>query len=92
MQATIFKPCKSTMQSGTNNSKDWVLEYEHSSARNKEPVMGWVSSTDMMREVKLNFSSKDEAVKFAEDNHIEYEVVEPQEKKFVVKSYAENFK
>lgn len=92
MQATIFKPCKSTTQSGSNNSKEWALEYEQSSARTIDPVMGWVSSKDMMREVKLRFASREEAIRFAEDNNLKYQVIEPQEKKFVVKSYAENFK
>lgn len=92
MQATIFKPCKTAMQSGTRNCKEWVLEYEPNAKRTIEPVMGWVSSSDTMREVKLRFDSKEEAIQFAENNDIKYHVIEPQEKKFITKSYAENFK
>ena len=80
------------MQSGIQNSLHWILEYIHNSARTIEPVMGWVSSTDMMREVKLKFNTKEEAVNFAVANKLEYEVIIPQEKKVTIRTYAENFK
>jgi hypothetical protein len=92
MQASIYKPAKSSMQSGTKNSSFWILEYLHNTARTIEPVMGWTSSTDMMREVKIKFKTKEEAIYFAKNNNIEYEVINNQEKKFTIRTYAENFK
>ena len=92
MQASIYKPAKSSMQSGIQNSSHWILEYINKTARTIEPVMGWVSSTDMMREVKLKFNTKEEAVNFAVANKLEYEVITPQEKKVTIRTYAENFK
>jgi hypothetical protein len=92
MQASIYKPTKTTMQSGTRNSEHWLLEFDHDGSRKIEPVMGWVSSQDMLQEVSLKFSNKETAIAFANKNNIEYEVVDPQQKKFVKQAYADNFK
>ena len=53
--------------------------------------MGWESSDDTLEEVKLKFSSKEKAVEYANSNNIDYKVLEPKQKKFVIKSYADNF-
>ena len=44
-----------------------------------------------LKEIKLKFSSQDKAIEYAEANNIEYKVFEPKQKKFVIKSYEENF-
>jgi hypothetical protein len=53
--------------------------------------MGWESSDDTLKEVRLKFSSKEKAVEYAEANNIDYKVIEPKQKTFVIKSYEENF-
>jgi hypothetical protein len=53
--------------------------------------MGWETSTDTLEEVILKFSTKEQAVEYAENNNISYTVVEPKKKEFVIKSYADNF-
>ena len=53
--------------------------------------MGWESSDDTLKEVKLKFSSKKNAIEYAQTNEIDYKVIEPNRKKFVIKSYEENF-
>ena len=53
--------------------------------------MGWESGEDTMKEVILEFSSKDKAVEYAKNNNILYEVVEPKKSDFIIKSYADNF-
>ena len=53
--------------------------------------MGWESSSDTMGEVKLEFSTKDKAIEYAKNNNISYKVIEPNKRKFIIKSYAENF-
>ena len=55
------------------------------------PLMGWESSTDTYTEVKLNFDSKELAIEYAKKNKIDYEIVEPNIKKIIKKSYADNF-
>ena len=53
--------------------------------------MGWESSTDTLEEVVLKFPSKEKAIEYAEKNNISYNVIEPNKKEFVIKSYADNF-
>ena len=53
--------------------------------------MGWESSSDTLEEVKLKFTSKEKAIDYAVSNNIEFLVIEPKQKTFVIKSYEENF-
>jgi hypothetical protein len=92
MVARIYKPAKTAMQSGQAKSKDWVLDYEPSSPREVEPLMGWTSSGDMLSQVRLFFETKEEAIVYAQENGIPYRVFEPHPRSLVKKSYAENFK
>ena len=88
--AKIYSPTKSSMQSGKGKSEKWVLEYV--SQRNiYNPLMGWESSKDTNSQIKINFSSKEQAIEFANKNNIKYQIIEPNKKKFVIKSYADNF-
>ena len=36
-------------------------------------------------------TTKEKAIKYAKNNNIIYKVIEPNKKRFVIKSYAENF-
>ena len=78
------------MQSGMRNTKNWVLEFDTLNT-GINPLMGWETSKDTMSEVKLEFSSKDQAVNYAKKNNINYYVVEPQKRKIIKKSYSDNF-
>ena len=53
--------------------------------------MGWESSNDTLSELKMEFTSKDLAIEYAKKNKIEYELIEPQNRKIVKKSYSDNF-
>jgi uncharacterized protein (DUF1330 family) len=53
--------------------------------------MGWESGEDTLREVILEFPSKEKAIEYAKSNNIDYEIVEPQNSEFIIKSYADNF-
>ena len=53
--------------------------------------MGWETSKDTMSEVKLQFSTKEQAINYAKKNNIDYYVVEPQKRKIIKKSYSDNF-
>ena len=89
-KAKIYKPTKTAMQSGMRNTKNWLLEFDTLNT-GINPLMGWESSNDTMSEVKLEFSSKDQAVNYAKKNNINYYVVEPQKRKVIKKSYSDNF-
>lgn len=54
--------------------------------------MGWVSSEDTLNQVKLKFSSKQEAVAYAEKRGWEYTVAVDRERKVRPRSYMDNFK
>ena len=86
----IFKPAKTAMQSGKRASKKWLLEFDTLDTQ-INPLMGWESSVDTMSEVKLEFSSKDEAINYAKKNNLDYYVIEPEKTKIVKKSYSDNF-
>ena len=78
------------MQSGRGKLKKWILEFETKEPKTN-PMMGWESSDDTMGEVKLEFSSKEKAIDYAKDNNIDFTLIEPKPRKFVIKSYADNF-
>ena len=89
-KAKIYKPTKTAMQSGLRNTSKWVLEFDTQNT-GINPLMGWETSKDTMSEVKLEFSTKDSAISYAKKNNIEYYIVEPQKRKIIKKSYADNF-
>ena len=89
-KAKIYIPTKTAMQSGKANSKKWVLEFETKN-NSISPLMGWESSTDTLSEVKLEFTSKEKALNYAEQNNITYKLIKPKKIKHILKSYAENF-
>ena len=89
-KAKIYKPTKTSMQSGIGKTKKWILEYIDESV-SINPLMGWETSTDTLEEVTLKFSTKDQAIEYAKKNNISYRVIEPKKKEFVIKSYADNF-
>ena len=90
MKAKIYKPAKTAMQSGKGNSKKWILEFETKN-NSTNPLMGWESSSDTMSEVKLEFLTKEEAIKYAVSHDIDYNLIEPKKRKIIIKSYSDNF-
>ena len=78
------------MQSGRGKIKYWILEFETRDPKTSI-LMGWESSDDTLKEIKLKFSSKEKAIEYANANEIEYTVIDPKPKKFVIKSYEDNF-
>ena len=52
------------MQSGIRNIKKWLLEFDTLNT-GINPLMGWETSKDTMSEVKLEFSTKEQAVNYA---------------------------
>ena len=89
-KAKIYKPTKTAMQSGARNTKNWLLEFDTLNA-GVSPLMGWESSKDTMSEVKLKFSTKNQAINYAKKNNIDYYIIEPQKHKIIKKSYTDNF-
>ena len=91
MLARIFRPAKTAMQSGKAKTHDWVLEFEPKDARRQDPLMGWTQTADTEGQVRLSFETKDEAVRYADQHGIAFQLVDPKPVKRIIKAYADNF-
>jgi NADH dehydrogenase len=93
MQARIFRPARTAMQSGTAKTREWVLEFAPESAREIDPLMGWTSSADTQRQVRLTFATQEEAEDYARARGIDYVVMQPKERRANIRprGYGENF-
>ena len=89
-KAKIYKPTRTAMQSGKGNTKKWFLEFD-TLDNGVDPLMGWESSKDTMSEIKLEFSSKEQAINYAKKNDLDFYIIEPQKRKILIKSYSDNF-
>ena len=89
-KAKIYIPTKTAMQSGRGKLKEWLLEFETKDP-SINPLMGWEASTDTLEEIILKFPTKEKAIEYAKKNNISYSIVEPKQRDFVIKAYADNF-
>ena len=89
-KAKIYIPTKNAMQSGLVKNDKWIIEF-YTKDSGIEPLMGWESSTDTLNELKLEFSTKELAIEYANKNKIVFEIIIPKERKIIKKSYADNF-
>ena len=78
------------MQSGTKKFDKWIIEFITEDT-GINPLMGWESSTDTLTELNLEFTTKELAIEYAKKNKFDFELIEPQKRKIVKKSYADNF-
>jgi hypothetical protein len=92
MKARIFRPSKSATQSGLGKTEEWVLEYESPTVRKPEPLMGWTASGDTLNQLRLKFSSLEEAKVFADKNGLEYSILEPKRRRVRPRNYGDNFR
>jgi hypothetical protein len=92
IRCRIFQPSKNAMQSGRAQEQEWLLEYEPEAPARPEPLMGWIASADTLSQVRLSFSSKEDAVAFALREGFDYEVEEPTPRRIPPKNYADNFR
>ena len=94
-RARIYRPCKTAMQSGRNASvtrgNEWVFEFPRSAVVKPDPLMGWQSSSDTARQVRVRFPDRDSAIAYAEAHGIDYRVTEPKARRVKPKAYADNF-
>jgi hypothetical protein len=89
-KAKIYQPVKTAMQSGKARTKFWILEFNKNNF-NKDFVMGWVSSSNTNEQVKLKFETKDQAIAYAKENNIQFDLITTKKNKLIIKSYADNF-
>ncbi len=91
IRARIYRPEKIATQSGRRKTKAWVLEFDPERKRTLDPLTGWTGSDDMRSQVRMEFSTRDEAEAYARRKGMEYEIKEPSSRRRRAKSYGENF-
>jgi len=86
----IFMPAKNAMQSGTNATKKWRIEFD-AWERWENPLMGWCSTGDPLSNTIVEFSELEDAIAYCEKNRWNFEIEEPQKLRRLKKSYGENY-
>jgi ETC complex I subunit conserved region len=92
MQVRIFQPAKTAMQSGRGKAQEWVIEFEPTTPRGPEPLMGWSGGGNTNDQVQMTFPSRDEAIAHADKNGWTYTLVAAHDRRLRPKAYADNFK
>jgi hypothetical protein len=92
IRAKAYKNSFSSTQSGKKRTDYWILEPLCSHNYVIDDVMGWFGGRDIKGQIKLKFSSINDLERYAEKNNILLEILQPKEKKIIIKSYADNFK
>ncbi|HEB79935.1 MAG TPA: ETC complex I subunit [Rhodospirillales bacterium] len=90
-QARIRQPAPNAMQTGPSSARQWVLDYDPGAPKEIDPLMGWVGSADTQSQVRLKFRGKSQAVAYAKRKGLSYRLEEPNERRFIIKNYADNF-
>ncbi len=92
LQVRICRPARSVLQAGRANTGHWLLKFEPRSASFIEPLMGWTSTQDTLRQVRLKFPTREQAVAFARRHGWACTVIEPRTPTVRPKCYAENLR
>ena len=91
MKYIIYKNKKSPTQSGKLHKECWVLEHVNTQEVNTDLLTGWkTTQTNLIK--KMKFSNKEEAISYAKNNNLDFEVLKEVDKEINNKSYADNFK
>ena len=91
MHVRIYQPAKTAMQSGRANTKHWIVEAEPSAKREIDRLMGWTSSADTARQLRMQFATRDEAIGFCKRHGLMYSVAEARQRRVRPRAYADNF-
>ena len=91
MNFIIYKYRKSPTQSGELQKAYWVLEHVNTKSVKTDLLTGWkTTETNLIKKIK--FSRKEDAVSYAENNNLDFEVIKETTKKTKNRSYSDNFK
>ena len=91
MVARIYRPAKNAMQTGRRNSEHWLLVYDPEVPTSVEPLMGYTSSADMNRQIRLTFPTREQAIAYAERKGLAYRVDREHDRHTPAVSYSDNF-
>ncbi|KZV88931.1 hypothetical protein EXIGLDRAFT_618770 [Exidia glandulosa HHB12029] len=89
----IYKPTPTTMQSGGSRNPGWRIDWDTAvgGGRWENPLMGWASSADYMQGTRMSFSTKEDAMRFADKQGWDYYVQAEGVQRIPPKNYAENY-
>ena len=91
MKYIIYKNKKSPTQSGKLHKDFWVLEQVDKKDVKTDLLTGWkTNETNLIK--KMKFLNKEEAILYAKNNKLDFEVLVEVRKEISSKSYADNFK
>lgn len=90
--ARIIEEQRKTTQSGRAQQGHWTLEFERREPLRPDPLTGWNGSGDTPTQVRLRFSSKEEALAYAERKGLEVHLVPAPPVSLKIQAYADNFR
>ena len=88
----VYQPRKTAMQSGRASTRHWVVEFEPEAKQVGDSLMGWAGRGDTRNQLRMRFDTREEAVAFCERQGLDFQVIEPRQRKQQAKSYADNFR
>jgi hypothetical protein len=77
-RAILRQRGRSVVSSGRAGAGQWILEFEPHSRREPKPLMGWISGTDPLRQIRLTFPTREAALAYARRQGLHVSVVESQ--------------
>ncbi|XP_065216677.1 NADH dehydrogenase [ubiquinone] iron-sulfur protein 4, mitochondrial [Planococcus citri] len=86
----ISKPPKNAMQSGTDNTHGYLIQFDQRQ-RWENNLMGWTSSGDPLSNLQMRFRTIEEAITFCKKNAYPYYIEDEKPLNARSKSYANNF-
>lgn len=92
LRARLYKPSKTSMQSGKAKTKLWLLDFLSPPTFFKDELTGWTGSINTLPQTKLQFKTLDEAIQYAQHHKIELFIEEPKKICLHPKSYSDNFR
>ena len=90
IKAKIYQPAKTAMQSGRAKTHAWVLEYMPDKKMTPDPLMGW-NSGGTLQQIHVEFETQNDAIAYARQKNIPFELIAPHHRSTRPKSYAANF-
>ena len=91
MKYIIYKNKKLPTQSGKLHKEFWILENINTKDVKTDLLTGW-KTTEASFIKKMKFSNKEEAILYAKNNNLDFELIKELNKEIKNKSYADNFK
>ncbi len=90
--ARISELDRRTTQSGNANAGSWLLEFERNEQLRPDPLTGWAGSGDTGTQVRINFTTREEAIGYAERHGLAFHLVPSAPVKMKIQAYADNFR